>query len=77
MSGQGKRVLIITDIEGSSGCWSYQGSSFMTKDWARACVEMSRDVNAVVLALFAGGVAYMLMSSCFWVCMPLRGPMDF
>jgi len=30
----------------------------MTKDWARACVEMSRDVNAVVQALFAGGVAY-------------------
>jgi len=28
----------------------------MTRDWARACVEMTRDVNAVVQALFASGV---------------------
>jgi D-amino peptidase len=30
----------------------------MTRDWARACVEMTRDVNAVVQALFASGVEY-------------------
>jgi len=48
--------LIIADIEGSSGCWSYRGSSFMTKDWARACLEMTRDVQAVVQALFDSGV---------------------
>lgn len=28
----------------------------MTRDWARACAEMSRDVNAVVQALFESGV---------------------
>jgi D-aminopeptidase len=56
MSGRFRRILIIADIEGSSGCWSYRGSSFMTKDWARACLEMTRDVQAVVLALFDSGV---------------------
>ena len=28
----------------------------MTKDWARACLEMTRDVQAVVQALFDNGV---------------------
>ena len=56
MSGKFKRVLIIADIEGSSGCWNYRASSFMTKDWARACLEMTRDVQAVVRALFDSGV---------------------
>ncbi len=55
MSRQFKRILIIADIEGSSGCWNYRASSFMTPEWARACVEMSRDVNAVVQALFQNG----------------------
>jgi D-aminopeptidase len=58
MSGQWKRILIIADIEGSSGCWDYRGSSFMTKGWARACYEMTRDVNAVVEALFDNGVEH-------------------
>ena len=56
MSGRFKRIFIIADIEGSSGCWSYRGSSFMTKDWARACLEMTRDVQAVVQAFFDNGV---------------------
>ncbi len=49
-------VLIISDIEGSSGCWNYRGSSFMTEQWSRACVDMTRDVNAVVSALLDAGV---------------------
>jgi hypothetical protein len=63
MTAQFKRILIIADIEGSSGCWSYKGSSFMTKDWARACVGMSRDVNAVVQALLDSGVEYILSTN--------------
>jgi D-amino peptidase len=51
-----KSILIIADIEGTSGCWSYSGSSFMTKAWYTACVEMTRDVNVVVKALFHAGV---------------------
>lgn len=53
-----KSVLILSDIEGSSGCWSYSGSSFMTEEWYHACVEMTRDVNAVVTALLDGGVGH-------------------
>jgi D-aminopeptidase len=49
-------ILIIADIEGSSGCWNRRASSFMTHEWSRACIEMSRDVNAVVQPLFAAGV---------------------
>lgn len=30
----------------------------MTRDWSRACVEMTRDVDAVVQALFASGVEH-------------------
>ena len=56
MSGRFKRILIIADIEGTSGCWSYRGAAFMTKDWARACLDMTRDVAAVVQALFDNGV---------------------
>lgn len=56
MGSRLKRILIIADIEGSSGCWSYRASSFMTPEWAQACVEMSRDVNAVVQALLEHGV---------------------
>ncbi len=49
-------VLIIADIEGSSGCPDYAASSFMTAKWARACLEMTRDVNAVAIALLDAGV---------------------
>ena len=49
-------ILIIADIEGSSGCWNYNASAFMTPEWPRACLEMSRDVAAVVTALFKAGV---------------------
>jgi D-aminopeptidase len=51
-------ILIIADIEGSSGCWDYRASSFMTEEWGRACVEMSLDVNTVVRALFDAGVKH-------------------
>jgi D-aminopeptidase len=50
------RILILADLEGSSGCWSYTASSFMTDEWCRACLEMSRDVSKVVIALFEAGV---------------------
>jgi D-aminopeptidase len=49
-------ILIIADLEGSSGCWNYSASAFMTDEWCRACLEMSRDVNAVVRAVFNAGV---------------------
>jgi D-aminopeptidase len=51
-----RNILMIADIEGSSGCWGYEASSFMTEPWCHACVEMSRDVNAVGRALLNAGV---------------------
>lgn len=51
-----RRVLIIADIEGSSGCWDYAASSFLTPEWAHACAAMTRDVQSVVSALFGAGV---------------------
>ncbi|MGD9180807.1 MAG: M55 family metallopeptidase [Desulfobacterales bacterium] len=50
------RLLIIADLEGSSGCWNYTASSFLTDEWFQACLEMSRDVSTVVSALFEAGV---------------------
>ena len=49
-------VLIIADIEGSSGCWSYRASAFKTHEWVAACVDMTRDVAAVVRVLLDNGV---------------------
>jgi len=51
-----RHILILADIEGSSGCGSYRASSFLTRPWARACAAMSQDVDAVVRALFAAGI---------------------
>ncbi len=56
MTSPHESVYIIADIEGSSGCWDYRSSQFVTHEWAAACVEMSRDMNAVVTALFEAGV---------------------
>ena len=47
-----EHILLIADIEGSAGCWSRQGAKFMTRQWRRACIGMSRDVDAVVRSLF-------------------------
>lgn len=55
MSPHAKRILILADIEGSSGCWSYKSSSFLTREWAGACAAMTTDVEAVVSALFEAG----------------------
>jgi D-aminopeptidase len=51
-----RNVLIVADIEGSSGCWDYRASSFMTAAWVQACVAMTLDVAAVVKGLFESGV---------------------
>ncbi|MEE9495054.1 MAG: M55 family metallopeptidase, partial [Desulfobacterales bacterium] len=58
MGNRYNQILIIADIEGSSGCWDYRASSFMTPEWARACVAMTLDVSAVVAALFKAGVEH-------------------
>ena len=52
-----RHILIVADIEGSSGCWDYQGSAFMTRDWVRACESLTADVSAVAEALLRAGVS--------------------
>ena len=56
MSDAFAHILIIADLEGSSGCWSHAASAFLTDEWCQACLEMSRDVGSVVSALFDSGV---------------------
>ena len=55
MKGPYRHILIIADLEGSSGCWSYAASAFLTDEWCQACLDMSRDVSRVVSALFDAG----------------------
>ncbi len=50
-----KRIFILADIEGSTGCGSYAASSFNTPEWYSACIDMSLDINAVVSVLFEAG----------------------
>ena len=56
-----KNVLIVADIEGSSGCWSYAGSAFKTRQWVSACLAMCRDVDAVGRRLFQEGVQQVIV----------------
>lgn len=55
------RILIVADIEGSSGCWNRRGARFLTPEWAVACLEMTRDIAAVVLALLHAGVKQIMV----------------
>jgi D-amino peptidase len=56
MNAKPEHILIICDIEGSSGCFSYEASSLFTDEWVLACNALTQDVNAVVTALFEAGV---------------------
>jgi D-aminopeptidase len=56
-----KKILIIADIEGSSGCMSYTASSFNTEEWYDACLDMSLDVRSVTDALFNAGAAQVVI----------------
>ncbi len=51
-----RKILIISDIEGSSECRTRASAKFFGKGWPRACLGMTKDVNAVVTALFDAGV---------------------
>lgn len=53
--------MIISDIEGSSGCFDYQASALFGKGWPYACRSMSLDANAVARALFSAGAESVLI----------------
>ncbi len=49
------RLLILADIEGSTGCMAYENGKVFGKGWARVCREMTRDINTLSQSLFAAG----------------------
>lgn len=50
-----KSVLIIADIEGSTGCLKKSDSQLFNDGWVKACIELTKDLNAIVAALFSTG----------------------
>jgi D-aminopeptidase len=50
-----KSVLIIADIEGSTGCSCKSDSQLFNNGWVKACVELTHDLNAIVDALLKSG----------------------
>lgn len=51
-----KSVLILADIEGSTGCSKVEDSRLFNDGWIKACIELSRDLAAVCKALQEAGV---------------------
>ena len=49
-------VLIIADIEGSTGCHNRQDSQLFNDGWVRACVEVSRDIDQIGRQLLNSGI---------------------
>ncbi len=48
-------ILILADIEGTSGCLCRSDSQLGNDGWVRACISMTLDLNAIIEALFADG----------------------
>jgi D-amino peptidase len=49
------KVLIISDIEGSTGCQTVAASKLFTKEWAKACYQLTLDINSVCKSLWEAG----------------------
>ncbi|MFZ5952155.1 MAG: M55 family metallopeptidase [Candidatus Rifleibacteriota bacterium] len=55
ITSSAKSVLIIADIEGSSGCLNKSDSQLFNDGWVRACVDLTLDLNAIISAIFSSG----------------------
>ena len=53
---KGKIAYIVADLEGSTGAWTKAHTLLGTPEWQEARVELTRDINTVIEALFARGV---------------------
>lgn len=49
-------VLILADIEGSTGCNCVEDSRLFTDGWVNACIEMSKDISSICIKLNEIGV---------------------
>jgi len=48
-------VLILADIEGSTGCGCIEDSRLFNDGWVKACVEMSKDIACISILLRSCG----------------------
>ena len=55
------RVLILADIEGSTGCFNKSDSQLFTEGWVKACIDMSKDINAIAKALIKANVKQIIV----------------
>jgi len=53
---KGKVAYVVADLEGSTGAWTKAHTLLGTSEWQEARLELTRDVNVVVEALFEMGV---------------------
>lgn len=51
-----RKIYVISDIEGSSLCFDYEASRFMTPGWPEACLGMTDDIDLLCQKLFRAGV---------------------
>lgn len=56
------RILIVADLEGSTGCYDYNASRLLTREWASSIIDMSLDLDHVVRALFEAGVEKIIVN---------------
>ena len=53
---KGKVAYVVADLEGSTGAWTKAHTLLGTPEWQGARLELTRDINVVVEALFEMGV---------------------
>ncbi len=68
-----RHILIVADIDGRSGFWSYAGAAFMTRQWVHACTAMTADVGVVARALRAAGVPAVTVKDFHRIGFNLKG----
>jgi len=49
---KGKIAYVVADLEGSTGAWTKAHTLLGTPEWQKARLELTRDINVVVEALF-------------------------
>jgi len=50
-------ILILADIEGSTGCARHSDAQLLNDGWVRACIELSRDLNSICRRLKKAGAS--------------------
>lgn len=56
MKSEDHRIIILADIEGSSGCSGRESAKWMNREWVAACRDMTLDLLAVLEVLESIGI---------------------